>query len=203
MTEVESFKTYLKKLFPNINDIVWSFESCSKDKANQRFLVDNQTKCINFDKLCNWMYSSGSAKQSADSLAFNDKKAFLIEFKAGDQTKGQYKYKKLISGVAGKISDSDCTLKILYSKAFKGTPVNSLTQEFCLVVDSVSMGIDALGLELAQLSVKNNTDPNDTIVNIIPDLMAYVTTPNHYSKIEIWYSEIFSTYVSVNGITDF
>lgn len=202
MTEIESFKSYLTRTYKNLRDIVIPFETCSYDKANQRYLVKDQTKCINFDKLSEWVYLPQSPKRSADSLAFNDKKVFLIEFKTGDQTRGEHRYKNLITGVAEKICDSDCTLDSLYKKAFDDS-ITSVPQEFCLVVDSVSMGIDALGWALAQLSMKSNSTPNETIKKIIPDLMSYVTGPNHYSKIDIWYSEIFSTYVTLNGIYDF
>ena len=203
MAEVDIFKTYLTQRFPNIGDIVKSFKSCSEDDANKRYLVDDQTKCIDFDILSKWIYPSGNVKQSADSLALSNKRAYLIEFKAGDQTKGQYKYKKLISGVAGKISDSDCTLVSLFSEAYNGSSVSFPEQEFCLVVDSVSMGIDALGQVLAQLSTRNNSAPNKTILSIIPDIMSCVDHPNRYSKVDVWYSEIFSAYVALNGITDF
>ena len=188
------------KKFSNIKDIKHTFKECSK-YGNKEYLVDSKIKTINFDKLSEWFIKP--KPQSADSLSFSDSFLYLIEFKSGDQTIHERKLDKLIAGVIGKINDSDNTLSSLYSEAFKDGE-SRLKQKFCLVVDSKKMGITPLVGVLTNLSLINNSlsNPKEKILfdKVKPDLKAGVEKPEHYSEIELWYSELFDQYIRVKKI---
>lgn len=197
---IQKFNDFLGKRFPNLKDIKHTFEECSKYGEN-KYLVDSKIRTINFDKLTEWYRQP--KLQSADSLSFSDNFLYLIEFKSGDQTNHTKKLDKLIVGVIGKINDSDDTLSAMYSEAFKEGAFR-LKQKFCLVVDSKKMGITPLVSTLANLSLINNSLGNSKekilFEKVKPDLKAGVVMPEHYSGIEIWYSELFEEYIRVRKI---
>lgn len=201
-TKIEIFIQHLFDNYTNLKDIVKSFEWCSRYDNGKSDLVNDQTLTIDFDKLTNWIHEDGS--QSADSLSFNDNYAFLIEFKSGDPTTHERKLQKLISNVIGKINDSDDTLSLLYSQSFSGSG-ERLKQKFFLVVDSKKMGIDPLLSTLVGLSLKDNKNVKEKAVlaQITPNLKAGINHPDHYETVDVWYSELFSTYIKVNRISDF
>ena len=201
-SNIQKFKDFLEVRFPNLKNIKHSFEFCSKYGDN-KYLVNSQMKTINFDKLTEWYTESTQKPQSADSLSFNDKYVYLIEFKSGDPTTHNNKLEKLIDDVIGKINDSDATLSNLYLEAF-GNESDRLKENFCLVVDSKQMGITPLTTTLTSLSLKHNSfsSEKDRIIfeKIYPDLKLGVQEAEHYSKIEIWYSELFDQYLQVKRI---
>lgn len=197
---IQKFNDFLESRFTNLKDIKHTFEECSK-YGNKEHLVDSKIRTINFDKLSEWYKQP--KPQSADSLSFSDDFLYLIEFKSGDQTNHERKLDKLIVGVIGKINDSDDTLTSLYSEAFEDG-VSRLKQKFCLVVDSKKMGVTPLVTTLTNLSLLNNSlsNPKEKILfeKVKPDLKAGVEKPEHYSEIELWYSELFEQYVRVKKI---
>lgn len=92
-----------------LKDILHTFERCSIDKANGRYLVSNQTKAINYDKLTEWLDKRQGIK-SADAMTMANHFVYFIEFKSGDQTRPEPKKEKLIRNVSDKINDSANTL---------------------------------------------------------------------------------------------
>ena len=202
MTDVESFVSYLLNNHPNFSSIIKTFEQCSKDDQNNRYLVDDKTKCIDFDDLTEWTAGRGNKPNSADSLCFSENQAFLIEFKTGNPMTHPNKYNRLIANVADKITDSDNTLSALYQNAFNGVGRSRIKQNFFLVVDSARMGADPLAITLAQLSARNNSNPDPLITRIQNGVLSLVPSSNNYYKIELWYSAIFSSYIKAYGIID-
>ena len=100
------FRKYLCAKYPNLKDIVKSFELCSAYNNKTMFLVNSQVKTINFDKFTEWAGRTNGVK-SADSLSFSDNHVYLIEFKSGDPTTAEKKFEKLIENVIDKINDSN------------------------------------------------------------------------------------------------
>lgn len=194
---------YLSNRFTTLKDIVWSFKNCSK--YGSKYLVNSEIKCINFDKLTEWISKPNPKPKSADSICFNNSTLFFIEFKSGDQTTHKEKISKLINGVSGKINESDSTITSLYTAAF-GNDVR-IEQKFYLVVDSEMMGIDPFVTTLATLSLRDNPVMNENesklFNTILPNLKSNVDNPSHYSDVDIWYSELFDTYLKRYNITDF
>lgn len=203
-TTIQKFNDGLRVYFPTIDSIKHSFQFCSR-YGEGKYLVDNQSKTINFDKLTEWFYAETSKPQSADSLSFSDNYLYLIEFKSGDPTTHVRKVEKLIQGVIGKINDSDVTLSNLFRCVF-GSEETRIEERFCLVVDSKQMGITPLAMTLADLSKIDNarlSSKEKTLFNkVYPDLKLGISEPSHFSKIEICYSELFDTYVKVRKIKD-
>lgn len=197
---VQKFKDFLEAKFSNLKDIKHTFQECSKDDNSKTYLVDSQMKTINFDILTKWYRQP--APQSADSLSFDDRLLYLIEFKAGDPTTHCRKLDKLISGVTGKINDSDETLTDMYREAFGDD--TRLEQRFCLVVDSKQMGIMPIVSTLTSLSLSDNGSMSEKerilFERVKPDLEKGVANDAHYSRIEIWYSELFEQYLRVRKI---
>ena len=197
---IQKFKDYLEIRFPNLKDIKHTFQECSKDDNHNNSLVDSQMRTINFDKLTKWYRQP--APQSADALSFSDEFLYLIEFKAGDPTSHSRKLDKLISGVTGKINDSDETLTDMYKEAFEDE--TRLEQRFCLVVDSKQMGIMPIVSTLTSLSLTNNaaTSEKERILfgKVKLELEHGIASDEHYSGIEIWYSELFEQYLRLKKI---
>lgn len=197
--KIEIFIQHLFDSHSNLKDIIKSFEWCSRYNGGKDYLVNDQTLTIDFDKLTEWIRSEHA--QSADSLSFNDGYLVLIEFKSGDPTTHERKLQKLISNVIGKINDSDDTLTLLYSQCFPGTN-DRLKQKFFLVVDSKKMGIEPLLSALVGLSLMDNKNAKERAIleRIKPDLKSGVNHPDHYEIVDVWYSELFSTYIRLHKI---
>ena len=197
---IQGFNNFLNTRFPNITDIKHTFKICSKH-GNNEYLVDSQMQTINFDKLTEWYEKP--KPQSADSLSFSDDFLYLIEFKSGDPTTNEYKLDKLIENVVGKINDSDDTLTTMYSEAF-ADDTTRLKQNFCLVVDAKKIGLPVLVSTLASLSLSNNysNDSKEKILfeKVQPDLKKGIKSPEHFSKIDIWYSTLFEQYLKAKYI---
>lgn len=200
--KIEIFIQHLIGNHANLKDIVKTFEWCSRYNNGQSNLVNDQTLTIDFDRFTKWVRTEGA--QSADSLSFNDGYAVLIEFKSGDPTTHERKLQQLIDGVVGKINDSDDTLSLLYRRSFPTTG-ERLKQKFFLVVDSKKMGIDPLLSTLIGLSIKDNNNPKEKALleQVKPNLMNGINHPENYTTVDIWYSELFSTYIKVHKITNF
>ena len=200
--KIETFIKHLCDTQSNLKDIIQTFEWCSRDKNGNDYLVNNQTLTINFDKLTGWVRNE--KVKSADSLSFNDGYAILIEFKSGDPTTHERKLQKLIENVAGKINDSDDTLTLLYSQSFPGT-TERLRQKFFLVVDSKKMGVTPLVSTLVGLSMKDNKNAKEKAIleRVMPNLKSGIQHPEHYAAVDVWYSELFSTYIHIHQIKDF
>lgn len=198
--KIEIFIQHLFDNHANLKDIIKTFEWCSRHESGS--LVDDKTLTLDFDRFTEWV-RHGDAK-SADSLSFNDGYAVLIEFKSGDPTTHERKLQKLIANVAGKINDSDDTLTLLYSQSFPGT-ANRLKQKFFLVVDSKKMGVTPLITTLVGLSLKSNNNAKERAIleQVMPNLKSGIQHPEHYAAVDVWYSELFSTYVRIHHITDF
>lgn len=200
--KIEKFVTDLYVAYPRLQDIVKSFQLCSSYNKGNAFLVTDLTEAINFDKLTEWVYQAKNTPcKSADSLTINDTSLFLIEFKSGDQTTHERKLEKLIGGVTGKINDSDDTLSKLYEQLGVGED-GRLPQRFYLVVDSKKMGIKPIITTLSSLSLIGNSNEKDRIIweKIKPDLKKGIKKPDHYIDVDVWYSDIFSTYINAYGI---
>lgn len=197
---IAAFRKYLCAKYPNLKDIVKSFELCSAYNNKTMFLVNSQVKTINFDKLTKWAGRTNGVK-SADSLSFSDNHVYLIEFKSGDPTTAEKKFEGLIENVIDKINDSNDTLVELY----KESSVDGLDHIFCLVIDSKKIGINPLVNTLIERSLINNNNiyQKQMLAQLQPNLKAGVHNPNNYSKIEIWYSEIFDTYLQAREIDNF
>lgn len=200
---IQKFQEFLSLKFPNLSDIKHSFEFCSRYGENN-YLVNSKNKTINFDKLTEWVVKP--KPQSADSLSFNKEYAFLIEFKSGDPTSHERKIEKLIENVKGKIDDSDATLTGMYQEAFHEN-VTRLKQRFCLVVDSKQLGITSITTVLTDLSRLNNDKMNSKqkalLKKVYPDLKKGIKNPEHYDKLEIWYSELFEKYLDIYSIKNY
>jgi len=200
--KIEVFIQHLSDTQTNLKDIVKSFEWCSRYNNGKSFLVNDQSHCIDFDNLTKWVREENS--KSADSLSFNDGYAMLIEFKSGDPTTHVRKLQSLIENVAGKINDSDDTLTLMYSQCFPETG-DRLRQKFFLVVDSKAMGVTPIVSTLIGLSLidNNNTKEKAVLEKIVSDMKSGILHPEHFEKVDVWYSELFSTYVRVHQIPDF
>lgn len=198
--KIEIFIQHLCANHANLKDIVKTFEWCSRHENSN--LVNDQTLTLDFDKFTEWV-RNGDVK-SADSLSFNNGYAVLIEFKSGDPTTHDRKLQKLIENVSGKINDSDDTLTLLYSQSFPGT-TDRLKQKFFLVVDSKKMGVTPLVSTLVGLSLKANNNTKERVIleQVMPNLKSGIEHPEHYATVDVWYSELFSTYVRIHQITDF
>lgn len=197
--KIEIFIQHLFDNHTNLKDIIKTFEWCSRHENGN--LVDDKTLTLDFDKFTEWV-RKGDVK-SADSLSFNDGYAVLIEFKSGDPTTHERKLQKLIENVAGKINDSDDTLTLLYSQSFPGT-TDRLKQKFFLVVDSKKMGVTPLITTLVGLSLKANNNTKERVIleQVMPNLKSGIQHPEHYAIVDVWYSELFSTYIRIHQITD-
>lgn len=198
-------KMFVKCLFDNyanLRDIVKTFEWCSRYNDGKEYLVSDQTLTIDFDKFTGWV--RGEQVQSADSLSFNNDYALLIEFKSGDPTTHERKLQKLIDNVIGKVNDSDDTLTLLYSQCFPEQN-ERLKQKFFLVVDSKKMGIDPLVTTLVGLSLKENHNDKEKAIleHVKPNLRNGLENPDHYETVDVWYSELFSTYIRIHNIKNF
>lgn len=200
MSSIITLKKFLCDKYPNLKDIIISFEKCSKDDNTGQYLVSSQVLTINFDKLTEWM-ERGEGIKSADSMSCTENRIYLIEFKSGDPTTATRKFQKLTDNVIGKINDSDDTLHEIYT----GAGIEDIDQVFCLVIDSKKIGINPLINALVERSLINNNNiyQKQMLAQLQPNLKAGVHNPNHYSKIEIWYSEIFDTYLQARGIDNF
>ena len=200
MSSIITLKKFLCDKYPNLKDIIKPFEKCSKDDNTGQYLVSSQVLTINFDKLTEWM-GRGEGIKSADSMSCTEKRIYLIEFKSGDPTTAERKFQRLTDNVIGKINDSDDTLHEIYASA----EVEEIDQIFCLVIDSKKIGINPLVNTLIERSLINNNNiyQKQMLSQLQPNLKAGVHNPDHYSKIEIWYSEIFDTYLQARGIDNF
>lgn len=204
--KIESFIKYLFATYPQLSTIIKTFEECSKygEGKTKSYLVSDKTYTINFDKLKPWVYgANGATCKSADSLSFSGSFVYLIEFKSGDPTTHPSKIRKLIEGVSGKINDSDEILSILYSRSGLSDK-ERISQRFFLVVDSKKMEIEPALKTLVGLSLKDNKNKKqvELLDNIMPSLKENVTNPEHFDNIDVWYSEIFSTYLNAYNIRD-
>lgn len=203
---IEKFIKYLFTTYPKLSTIIKTFEECSKygEGKEKAYLVSDKTYTINFDKLTPWVYgTNGAPCKSADSLSFSGGFVYLIEFKSGDPTTHPNKIKKLIDGVSGKINDSDKTLLTLYSRS--GLCDNErLPQRFFLVADSKKMEIEPALKTLVGLSLKDNKNQKqvELLDNIMPSLIGNIANPEHFDKVDVWYSEIFGTYLNAYNIRD-
>lgn len=197
--KTEIFIQHLFDSYSNLKDIIKSFEWCSRYNDGKDNLVNDQTLAIDFDKFTRWI-RAGHA-QSADSLSFTDRSLVLIEFKSGDPTTHERKLQQLIGNVIGKINDSDDTLTLLYRQCFPGTN-DRLKQKFFLVVDSKKMGIEPLLSTLVGLSLIDNKNAKEKafLERIKPDLKSGINHPDHYETVDVWYSELFSTYIRLHKI---
>ena len=200
MSSIITLKNFLCNKYPNLKDIIKSFEKCSKDDNTGEYLVSSQVLTINFDKITEWV-GRGEGVKSADSMSCVEERIYLIEFKSGDPTTAEKKFKKLIDNVTGKINDSDDTLHEIYMRA----KIKDIDQVFCLVIDSKRIGILPLVNALVDRSlIKNkNIHQKQMLIQLQPNLKEGVHNPDHYSKIEIWCSEIFDTYLQARGINNF
>ena len=205
--ETERIFNYLSETYVGANrlsNIFHSFSFCSRDSANRISLVASTTKCINFDKLTEWIYES-QPPQSADSLTFSHDYVYLIEFKAGDQVGHETKREKMIEGVIGKINDSHETIYRKIISKIETIDAENIKLRFYLVVDIKKMGISPLAATLASLSRGSSfSDPKIAALLqiVLPDLKKGTIHPDHYDQIDIWYSELFDTYLSAHKIID-
>ena len=181
--------------------IIVSFKECSYDSTNNRYLVESSVKTINFDKLTKRL-GHKEERKSADALSLTDNKVFLIEFKAGNQVNHENKVSRLISGVSGKINGSDETLRNdVFAKCFpKESDYPKIS--FYLVIDSKEIGADIYARELARLSLGATTNDYERTLyeRVLPDLKSNCTFADHFCDIDIWYSELFDTYLRMNNI---
>ena len=194
---------YLRPKILNKPSIVESFQKCSWDDRNGRFLVDSNVQTINFDKLTSRLVGR-NRRRSADALSLADDYVYLVEFKSGDQTKHENKLKKLISGVTDKINKSDETV---YSNIFPNVYNNEdeyLKLRFFLVVDSKEMGIDTAESILVGLSLGETTAESERVLfeEVLPDLKSGITNPTRFDEVDVWYSELFDQYLDLYNITD-
>ena len=196
--KIVCFQTFLEKRFERLIDIKHSYKECSKYGSGEH-LVNSEKRTINFDKLTEWYAPPGEKPCSADSMSFSDDCLYLIEFKSGDLTKSERKLEGLISNVADKINDSDSTLTSLYEETFEDKK-NRLEQKFCLVVDSKQLGIVPLTAVLVSLSTARNVKEKVLLEKVRPNLKEAIANPDHYSDVEIWYSEIFDQYINTKNI---
>lgn len=80
MSDIEILYDFYKKHFSSTID---TFENCSLDMENGVNLSHSQTKCFNFDKIKNIVFSGADSCCSVDSLYFdiNNNVLYFIEFK--------------------------------------------------------------------------------------------------------------------------
>ena len=194
-------------MFPpdhKLDQICWTFEKCSKDDTNQRYLVASQVKAIKFEKLTEWICKT--QRQAADSMTFSNRNMVLIEFKAGDRTRHSKTKEKLILDVIGKINDSEKTIFQDIVSGINDIDASKIQIGFYLVVDAKEMGIDSRLAALLQVSLGASILQNekiDYLVNrLLPELRKKAERPEHFSEIDIWYSDIFETYLEEYGIRD-
>ena len=196
-----------KGMFPpdhKLDQICWTYEKCSEDDKNRRYLVASQVKAIKFEKLTEWICQTG--RQSVDSMTFTDRNIVLIEFKAGDRTRHGKTKKKLIEDVIGKINDSETTVFRDIISGIENLDESVIRIGFYLVVDAEEMGIDSRTAVLLKLAQGSSLLPNDKIEylmnRLLPDLKKSADHPEHFSEIDIWYANIFNTYLDEYGIKD-
>ncbi len=206
--ETEKVYHYLRNSYntkQERNALFVTFCSCSEDNANKRALVSSTVKCVNFDRLTKWIFKN-SLPQSADSMTFSNGYLYLIEFKAGDQVWHENKRKKLIESVSGKINDSDNTLFNTVFPKIVDLEEDRIKIRFYLVVDTKEMGISSTVLTLAALSSGPSTmnDPKTKVLlqQVLPDLKSDTDQPDHFDKIDIWYSELFDAHLRAHKIVD-
>ena len=131
---------------------------------------------------------------------------YLIEFKSGNQVKGNLTAQDLKANITGKINSSDDTIfnKILPNVKYLNR--DNVKLRFCLVVDIVAMGIKPQANLWAQLSVGKNKKQNqyiNTLKNkIMPNLQKGIRNKCHFDKTEIWYSEVFDKHLEAHEIKD-
>lgn len=206
-TETEKVLKYFcaKHGFARMSNIFHTFEHCSKDDANNRYLVNSHVKTINYDILTKWIHGANHP-QSADSLSITKQYVYLVEFKAGNQVGIEKKRDRLIQGVSGKINDSESTLYNTVFPNIRDFNESGLRLRFILVVDTKEMGISALVTTLAQLSlgqsIMNDPTMHELFNKVLPDLKNLVNNPDRFDKIDIWFSEAFDSYLVRYGIKD-
>ena len=194
---------YLRPTILQNPSLLQSFQKCSWDERNNRFLVDNTVKTINFDQLT-LRLRGRPQKKSADSLSLSDDFVYLIEFKSGDQTNHENKLSKLISGVKDKINKSDETIYSYIFPEVYSTEDDYLKLRFFLVVDSKEMGIDTAASILVGLSLGETTTERERVLfeQVLPDLKSGITNPTRFDEVDVWYSELFDQYLDLYHITD-
>ena len=194
---------YLRPTILQKPSLVQSFQKCSWDNRNNRFLVDSTVETINFDQLT-LRLRGRPQKKSADSLSLSDDYVYLIEFKSGDQTNHENKLNRLISGVKDKINKSDETIySYIFSEVYS-TEDDYLKLRFFLVVDSKEMGIDTASSILVGLSLGETTTEGERVLfeQVLPDLKSGITNPTRFDEVDVWYSELFDKYLDLYNITD-
>lgn len=192
---------YLKPIILTRPIIVESFEKCSWDNRNNRFLVNSGVDTINFDKLT-LRLRGRPQKKSADSLSLADDFVYLIEFKSGDQTNHENKLRRLIAGVTDKINKSDETFySYIFPKVFDSEE-EYLKFRFFLVVDSKEMGIDTATSILAGLSVGATISESEKrmLEEVLPNLKNGITNSTRFDEVDVWYSELFDQYLDLYSI---
>ena len=67
------------------------------------------------------------------------------------------------------------------------------------------MGVTPLVSTLVGLSLKANNNAKERVIleQVMPNLKSGIEHPEHYATVDVWYSELFSTYVRIHQITDF
>lgn len=188
-------------------DLFQTFSSCSIDQTHCLPLVASTIRSINFDLLTRRLYrQQGNIPQSADAMSFAKDDVFLIEFKSGDQVEKNLNKKKLIRRVTGKINDSNRTLYTCIFPNIASLNEDKVKSRFYLVVDAEAMGIDILLQELifrSKSSLPTGDEKIDALIGeVLPNLKDGVDNPEHYKEIDIWFSELFDTYLSSYGIQD-
>ena len=187
-----------------LEHIYKTFKECSKDDANKRYLVTSQVKAIKFEKLTEWICANN--RKAADAMTFTDSNIILIEFKAGDRTKGPWTKEKLIKSVIGKINDSDTTIYHDIVDNIDKLNSSDVRIAFYLVVDAVEMGIDSRSAVLLRLALGSQglqDEKLEYLINqLLPVLKDSTSNPEHFAEIDIWYSDIFDTYLQEYGIVD-
>ena len=194
---------YLRPTILQKPSLVQSFQKCSWDNRNNRFLVDSTVGTINFDQLT-LRLRGRPQKKSADSLSLSDDYVYLIEFKSGDQTNHENKLNRLISGVKDKINKSDETIYSYIFPEVYSTEDDYLKLRFFLVVDSKEMGIDTAASILVRLSLGETTTEGERVLfeQVLPDLKSGITNPTRFDEVDVWYSELFDKYLDFYNITD-
>ena len=194
---------YLRPTILQKPSLVQSFQKCSWDNRNNRFLVDSTVETINFDQLT-LRLRGRPQKKSADSLSLSDDYVYLIEFKSGDQTNHENKLNRLISGVKDKINKSDETIYSYIFPEVYSTEDDYLKLRFFLVVDSKEMGIDTAASILVGLSLGETTTEGERVLfeQVLPDLKSGITNPTRFDEVDVWYSELFDKYLDLYHITD-
>ncbi len=183
--------------------LIQTFQKCSWDDYNHRFLVNSVVNTINFDKLT-LRVCGRPPKKSADSLSLVNDYVYLIEFKSGDQTNHENKLRRLIEGVKDKINKSEETIySNIFPKIFSDVS-EYLKLRFFLVVDSKEMGIDTATSILIGLSLGETTVPSQRVLleQVLPDLKSGITNPTRFDEVDVWYSELFDQYLELYHITD-